>query len=62
MVNKVVNTATTFSFGCCFTKVAVEIPMVYIDAAAYASDVESSNFEVEETLFYTRGGGNLFPP
>ena len=51
MVNKVVNTATNFSFGCCFTKVAVavEVPMVEIDAAAYASDIESSNFEVGVT-------------
>ena len=55
MVNKVV-TATNFSFGYCFTKVAMEVPMVDVDAAAYASNVESSNFEVGETLFYTRDG------
>ena len=30
--------------------------MVDIDAAAYASDIESSTFEVGETLFYTRCG------
>ena len=56
MANKVVNTATNSRFGCCFTKVAVEIPMVGVDAEAYASDAEFSNCEVGETLFYTRDG------
>ena len=45
-----------FKFGCCFTKVATEVPMVDVDAAAYTSDVESSNVEVGETFFYTRDG------
>ena len=56
MVKKVVNTATNFRFDCCFTKVAVEVPMVDIDAAAYASDIESLAFEVGNTLFFTRDG------
>ena len=30
--------------------------MVDIDATAYSSDIESSTFEVGETLFYTRDG------
>ena len=46
MVNKVVDTATNFKFGCCFIKVAAEDPMVDVDAAAYASDVETSFFQV----------------
>ena len=56
LLDKVVDTATNFSFGCCFTKVAVEVPMIDIDAAAHALDIELSDFEVGETLFYTRDG------
>ena len=56
MVNEVVGTVTNFSFSCCFTKVAVEVPMVDIDAAAHALDIELSDFEVGKTLFYTRDG------
>ena len=56
LVSKVINTATSFNFSCCFTKLASGDPVASVDAAAYATDIKSSTFEVGETLFYTRDG------
>ena len=56
MVSKVINTATNFNFSCCFTKLASGDPVASVDAAAYATNIQSSNFEVGETLFHTRDG------
>ena len=50
LVNKVINTAVDFKYSCCFTRTETDPYEVF------NSEVETSEFEVEETLFYAKDG------
>ena len=55
MVNAVINTATSFKYSCCSTRVQ-DCNGCPDKCTACATDIVSEEFDVGETLFYAKEG------
>ena len=55
MVNAVINTATSFRYSCCFTRLK-DCKGCPESCTACATDIVSEEFDIGETLFYTKEG------